>query len=83
MVKKIIGVIATLGVVAIVVMAAMNYGNYKSMLPENLFTASAPASGPVSDSGSGSAKAKDSAAKDSAPAEKTDSLTVGKADGKK
>lgn len=81
MVKKIIGVAATLGVVAIVVMAAMNYGNYKSMLPENLFTAPAP--GPVSDSGSGPAKAKDSAAKDSAPAEKTDSLTVGKADGKK
>ncbi len=77
MVKRIIGVIATLGVVAIVVMAAMNYGNYRSMLPENMFSASAPASD------STPAKTKDAAAKGDASAGKTDSLTVEKAAGKK
>ncbi len=40
MVKKIIGIIAALAIVALVVMTALGAGSYKSMLPEDLFSGS-------------------------------------------
>ena len=43
MIKKFIGVLATLAVLALVVFTAIDFGTYKSMLPEDLFTASADA----------------------------------------
>ena len=39
MIKKVFGKIAALGVVAVVVFTAMGYGTYRSMLPEDLFSA--------------------------------------------
>lgn len=39
MIKRIIGKIAALGIVAVVVFTAIGYGTYSSMLPENLFSA--------------------------------------------
>lgn len=38
MIKKFIGVFATLAVLALVVFTALDFGTYKSMLPEDLFT---------------------------------------------
>lgn len=38
MIKKIIGVIATIAILALVVMTAIGAGSYKSMLPEDLFS---------------------------------------------
>lgn len=38
MVKRIIGILATIAVIAIVVFTALNYGGYESMLPDNLFS---------------------------------------------
>lgn len=40
MVKKIIGIIAALAIVALVVMTALGAGSYRSMLPEDLFSGS-------------------------------------------
>lgn len=37
MIKRIIGVLATIAIIVIVVFTALNYGGYKSMLPEDLF----------------------------------------------
>ena len=39
MIKKVFGKIAALGVVAVGVFTAMGYGTYRSMLPEDLFSA--------------------------------------------
>ncbi len=39
MIKKVFGKIAALGIVAVVVFTAMGYGTYRSMLPEELFSA--------------------------------------------
>ena len=39
MIKKVFGKIAALGIVAVVVFTAMGYGTYRSMLPEDLFSA--------------------------------------------
>lgn len=43
MIKRITGMAGALCVVAIVVMTALNCGNYKSMLPEKLFAGAADA----------------------------------------
>ena len=40
MIKRIIGILATLAVIVIVVFTALNCGSYKSMLPEDLFGSS-------------------------------------------
>ncbi len=37
MVKKILGVIATLAILALIVFTALGFGSYKSMLPESWF----------------------------------------------
>lgn len=37
MIKRIIGVLATIAIIVIVVFTALNCGGYKSMLPEDLF----------------------------------------------
>ena len=39
MIKKIIGTAAALGIMAIVVLTVLGSGNYTSILPENLFSA--------------------------------------------
>ncbi len=38
MIKKIIGVLATLATLAVIFFAALNFGNYTSLLPEDLFS---------------------------------------------
>ena len=38
MIKKIIGVVALLAILALIVYTAIGAGTYKSMLPEDLFT---------------------------------------------
>ena len=38
MIKKIIGILATIAILALIVMTAIGAGSYKSMLPEDLFT---------------------------------------------
>ena len=38
MIKKIIGVLAVLAILALIVYTAIGMGTYKSMLPEDLFT---------------------------------------------
>ena len=40
MIKKIIGVVAVLAILALVVFTAVGVGTYKSMLPEDMFTKS-------------------------------------------
>lgn len=41
MIKKIIGILAALAIVALVVFTAIGAGTYRSMLPDDLFTADA------------------------------------------
>lgn len=41
MIKKIIGILATLAILALIVMTAIGAGTYKSMLPEDLFSSQA------------------------------------------
>lgn len=41
MIKKIIGVLATLATLAEILFAALNFGNYTSLLPEDLFSGQA------------------------------------------
>lgn len=41
MIKKIIGVLATLATLAVILLAALNFGNYTSLLPEDLFSGQA------------------------------------------
>ena len=43
MIKKIIGLLFAVGVVAIIVMTALSAGSHKSLLPENLFAPALPA----------------------------------------
>jgi hypothetical protein len=38
MIKKIIGIVALLAILALIVYTAIGVGTYKSMLPEDLFT---------------------------------------------
>lgn len=38
MIKKIIGILATIAILALIVMTAIGAGSYKSMLPEDLFS---------------------------------------------
>ena len=38
MIKKIIGVLAVLAILALIVYTAIGMGTYKSMLPEDMFT---------------------------------------------
>ena len=38
MIKKIIGILATIAILALIVMIAIGAGSYKSMLPEDLFS---------------------------------------------
>ena len=38
MIKKIIGVLVTLATLAVILFAALNFGNYTSLLPEDLFS---------------------------------------------
>lgn len=38
MIKKIIGIVAVLAILALVVFTAVGVGTYKSMLPEDMFT---------------------------------------------
>ena len=38
MIKKIIGIVAVLAILALIVYTAIGAGTYKSMLPEDLFT---------------------------------------------
>ena len=38
MIKKIIGIVAVLAILALIVFTAVGVGTYKSMLPEDLFT---------------------------------------------
>ena len=40
MIKKIIGVLAVLAILALIVYTAIGMGTYKSMLPEDMFTIS-------------------------------------------
>ena len=40
MIKKIIGILATIAILALIVMTAIGVGSYKSMLPEDLFSRS-------------------------------------------
>lgn len=41
MIKKIIGVLATLATLAVILFAALNFGNYTSLLPDDLFSGQA------------------------------------------
>lgn len=43
MIKKIIGLLFAVGVVAIIVMTVLGAGSYKSLLPEDLFAPALPA----------------------------------------
>lgn len=38
MIKKIIGILSTIAILALIVMTAIGAGSYKSMLPEDLFS---------------------------------------------
>ena len=38
MIKKIIGILATIAILALIVMTAIGAGSYKSMLPEDMFS---------------------------------------------
>ena len=38
MIKKIIGLLVTLATLAVILFAALNFGNYTSLLPEDLFS---------------------------------------------
>lgn len=40
MIKKIIGILATIAILALIVITAIGAGSYKSMLPEDLFSRS-------------------------------------------
>ena len=40
MIKKIIGILATIAILALIVMTAIGAGSYKSMLPDDLFSRS-------------------------------------------
>ena len=40
MIKKSIGILATIAILALIVMTAIGAGSYKSMLPEDLFSRS-------------------------------------------
>ena len=47
MIKKIIGVIVTLAVLALIAFVALGAGSYRSMLPEGLFERDAEVSVPI------------------------------------
>ena len=47
MIKKIIGLLFAVGVVAIIVMTVLGAGSYKSLLPEDLFAPTLPAAASV------------------------------------
>ena len=47
MIKKIIGLLFAVGVVAIIVMTVLGAGSYKSLLPEDLFVPALPAAASV------------------------------------
>lgn len=47
MIKKIIGLLFAVGVVAIIVMTALGAGSYKSLLPEDLFSSAVQTTAPV------------------------------------
>ncbi|MDO5488026.1 MAG: hypothetical protein Q4F42_06055 [Rikenellaceae bacterium] len=47
MIKKIIGLLFAVGVVAIIVMTALGAGSYRSLLPEDLFSPAAQTTAPV------------------------------------
>lgn len=47
MIKKIIGLLFAVGVVAIIVMTALGAGSYKSLLPEDLFASAEQTTAPV------------------------------------
>ena len=38
MIKKIIGALFTLATIAVIIFVAINFGNYKSLLPSDLFS---------------------------------------------
>lgn len=47
MIKKIIGLLFAVGVVAIIVMTVLGAGSYKSLLPEDLFVPAVPTAASV------------------------------------
>lgn len=47
MIKKIIGLLFAVGVVAIIVMTVLGVGSYKSLLPEDLFVPAVPTAASV------------------------------------
>ena len=47
MIKKIIGILAVVAILALIVYTALGVGTYKSMLPEDLFTKRAVATSEV------------------------------------
>lgn len=47
MIKKIIGLLFAVGVVAIIVMTVLGVGSYKSLLPEDLFAPAVPTAASV------------------------------------
>ena len=47
MIKKIIGLLFAVGVVAIIVMTALGAGSYRSLLPEDLFAPAVQTTAPV------------------------------------
>lgn len=47
MIKKIIGLLFAVGVVAIIVMTALGAGSYRSLLPEDLFASARQTTAPV------------------------------------
>lgn len=49
MIKRVIGILATLAILAVVVFVALNYGNYNTMLPADLFSPKMTASEVVED----------------------------------
>ena len=53
MIKRIIGILATIAILAIVVFTALGFGSYESMLPEDLFQSSGVESAVEVESASG------------------------------
>ena len=55
MIKRIIGILATIAILAIVVFTALGFGSYQSMLPEDLLQSSEGESAVEVESASGEA----------------------------
>lgn len=76
MFKKFVGIVVAASVVVLIVLTALGAGSYRSMLPEDLFSAGEVGSAAVSQSGEKDVVEKMELTQESANIEATDSVDV-------